>query len=125
MWFSNIRHFSHAGFGATSRPGRSPPLASRYMHPITGWRSGMLQAAIQPLLELPVQFDHPRVVERQNLREQCAGHPPDRIDPEIAVQQPRPADAARTAAVRSRLCVDIEREPPLVRRPGKLVEAVR
>src|SRR3984893_5676701 len=93
--------------------------------PISGRRSGVLQAVIQPLLELSVQIHHTRVVERQDLREQRAGHLPDRIDPEIAVQQSRPADTARAAAMRTRLGVYVEGEPPLVRRPGKLVEAVR
>src|SRR5689334_10953424 len=88
-------------------------------------RSGVFQAAIQPLLELPIQIDYTRIVEGHYLCEQRAGHFPDRVDPKIAVQQSRPADAAGASAMRPGLCVDIEGKPPLVRHPGKLIKAIR
>src|SRR5262249_34950382 len=58
-----------------------------------------LQPAIDAALELAIERDHARVEEGQDLREERARDPRDRIEPEVTVQQAAPGDAAGRAPV--------------------------
>src|SRR5215813_11677898 len=81
-------------------------------------------AELDHAFKLAVERNDTRVEEWQDLCEHCAGHFLHRIEPEVAVQQPCPGDAAGTASVWTGELVDVEGQSPLVRLTGELIEAV-
>jgi len=89
-------------------------------------RSGQVEAAIKTSFELAVERGHARIEEWQDLREQRAGDFLHRIEPEIGVEYARPGNACRAAAIGAGKLVAVERQAPLVWRPGnwsKLLES--
>src|SRR5260370_27852535 len=88
-------------------------------------RSGVAQPPIKAALEGAVQRHDTIVVKGQDLGEERAGDLRHRIEPEVAIEETRPRDAACRTPVRSGLCVDVERQSPFVRLAAELVEAVR
>src|SRR6267142_514918 len=88
-------------------------------------RAGSGESGIEAALELAVERDDPRIEEWQDLSEERAGDMLHRVEPEVAVEQARPGDAAGGTPVRSRLHVDVERQAPFMRLPRELVEAAR
>src|SRR5579859_6406052 len=87
-------------------------------------RAGSSESGVEAALERAIEGDDPFVVERQDLGEEGAGDLADRIEPEIAVEQAGPGDAAGGAPVRSRLGIDVEGQAPFVRLARELVEAL-
>src|SRR5258708_39660159 len=76
-------------------------------------------------LELAVERDDPRIEEWQDLGEERAGDMLHRGEPEVAVEQAPPGDAAGGTPVRSRLHVDVERQAPFMRLSRELAAAGR
>src|SRR6202011_3871185 len=86
-------------------------------------RAGSGEPGIKAALELAVERDDPLVVEGQDLGEERASDVLHRVEPEVAVEQACPGDAAGGAPVRSRLHVDVEVQAPFMRLSRELVEA--
>src|SRR3984893_15778145 len=84
---------------------------------------GSGEPGIEAALELAVERDDPLIEERQDLSEERAGDMLHWVEPEVAVEQARPGNAAGGAPVRSRLHVDVERQAPFMRLSRELVEA--
>src|ERR1700731_3717428 len=81
-------------------------------------RAGSGEPGIEAALERAVERDDPLVVEGQDLGEERAGDVLHRVEPEVAVEQTCPGDAAG-----ARLHVDVERQAPFMRLSRELVEA--
>src|SRR6266404_4266000 len=86
-------------------------------------RSGSGEPGIEAALELAVDRDDPLVEETQDLSEERTGDVLHRVEPEVAVEQACPGDAAGGPPVRSRLHVDVEGQAPFMRLSRELVEA--
>src|SRR5258706_5689029 len=86
-------------------------------------RAGSGEPGIEAALELAVERDDPLVEEGQDLGEERASDVLHRVEPEVAVEQACPGDAAGGAPVRSRPHVDVEGQAPFMRLSRELVEA--
>src|SRR5260370_31103534 len=78
-------------------------------------RAGSGEPGIEAALELAVERDDPLIEERQDLSEERAGDMLHWVEPEVAVEQARPGDAAAGAPVPSPLPVDAEIHAPVMR----------
>src|SRR5437879_13045647 len=88
-------------------------------------RSACRHRLVDAALEAPVEAEHARVGEGQDLRHDDSGDAPRRIEPEIAVEDAAPAQRSGAAALRSRLDVDHAGEPPSERAAGEEIDVVR
>src|ERR1700716_1010441 len=86
-------------------------------------RAGSGEPGIEAALELAVERDDPLIEEWQDLSEERAGDMLHWVEPEVAVEQARPGDAAGGGPRRSRLHVDVEGQAPFMRLSRGLVEA--
>ena len=73
-------------------------------------------------LELAQKLTDRAVVEREDLRQQHAGHVLGRIDPEVGIVESRPSEASRGAAPRHRFSVDQEPQAEAIDGRGKKKE---